>query len=357
MKIGIIFGGRSGEHEVSLMSATSVINAIDRNKFQVVMFGITLEGNWLLYDGPVEKIEDGSWRAYAEKALAENPEKYGFTVIGAGGKSLKDIIDFALPVLHGPFGEDGTIQGLFEMADIPYGGCGVLGSSAAMDKALAKDVFSKENLPICRHMVIFKEAIEDNINEVINKVEKELSYPMFVKPANMGSSVGISKVKDQEALRKALLEALRYDRRLVVEEGIDCRELETGILGNYSPKAAAVGEILPSEEFYDYHAKYFDGGKSKICIPADIPEETAEEIRKIAVKAYSALDCSGFARVDFFIEKGTNRILLNEINTIPGFTKFSMFPLLWAEAGVSYPELIEYIIKLGIERYEIRHKG
>ncbi len=357
IRIGIIFGGRSGEHEISLMSATSVINALDKDKFLPVFIGITKKGDWLLYDGPVENIEDGSWQKLAEEALAANPEKYGLTVLGSGGRSLKDRIDFALPILHGPFGEDGTIQGLFEMADIPYGGCGVLGSAAAMDKALAKEVFARENLPICRHMTLFKEEITAGLEGVVGKIEKFLPYPIFVKPANMGSSVGISKAKNGDGLKAAISEALKYDRKLVLEEGLDCREIETGILGNYSPAAAEVGEILPSEEFYSYRAKYFDGGQSKLCIPADIPEDVREEIRAIAVEAYKLLDCCGYARVDFFLERGTNKVYLNEINTIPGFTKFSMFPRLWGEAGIPYPQLIERIIELGFERYESRHAG
>ena len=354
IRLGIIFGGRSGEHEISLMSATSVIKAIDKEKFIPVLIGITKEGNWLLYDGPVDKIENGSWQQIAEAALAADPQKYALTILGSGGKSLKDWIDFALPILHGPYGEDGTIQGLFEMADIPYGGCGVLGSAAAMDKALAKEVFAKESLPICRHLNLYKEDFLENTERVIDRVEKFLPYPIFVKPANMGSSVGITKAKNTEELKAAIKEAIKYDRRLVLEEGLDCREIETGVLGNYAPTAGAVGEILPSDEFYSYKAKYFDGGQSKMCIPADIPTEIAEELKAIAVEAYKLLDCAGFARVDFFLEKGTNKIYINEINTIPGFTKFSMFPLLWAEVGVPYPELIERIIKLGFERYEDR---
>lgn len=356
IRLGIIFGGRSGEHEISLMSATSVIKALNKDKYLPVFIGITKAGRWLLYDGPVEKIEDGSWQELAEAALKSNPEKYQLTILGTGDKSLRDFIDFALPVLHGPYGEDGTIQGLFEMADIPYGGCGVLGSAAAMDKALAKEIFSKENLPICRHLTLYKEEINENFDRVIDRVEKYLPYPLFVKPSNMGSSVGISKAKNKEELKAAIKEAVKYDRRLVLEEGLDCRELETGILGNYGAKAAAVGEIMPSAEFYSYEAKYFDGGKTKLCIPADIPDEIAEEIRDIALEAYRLLDCCGFARVDFFMEKGTNKVYINEINTIPGFTKFSMFPLLWAEAGVPYPELIERIIELGFERYQCRHE-
>ncbi len=355
IRLGVIFGGRSGEHEISLMSATSVIKAIDKDKFLPVFIGITKEGKWLLYDGPVESIEDGSWQKIAEEALAADPDKYEITVLGSQ-KSLKNWIDFALPVLHGPYGEDGTIQGLFEMADIPYGGCGVLGSASAMDKSLAKEVFAKKELPICRHLSLYKEELTENYDRVIGRIEKYLPYPIFVKPANMGSSVGISKAKNRQELEEALALAMKYDRRLVLEEGLDCREIETGVLGNYSPEAAAVGEILPSEEFYSYEAKYFDGGKSKICIPADIPDEVAKEVREIAVEAYRLLDCCGFARVDFFLERGTNKVYINEINTIPGFTKYSMFPLLWAEKGLPYPELIEKIIRLGFERYEDRKR-
>lgn len=354
IRLGVIFGGRSGEHEVSLMSATSVIKAINREKFDLVFIGITKKGDWLLYDGPVENIENGSWQAIAEAALAKDPEKNTLTVLGSGGRSLKDHIDFALPILHGPYGEDGTIQGLFEMADIPYSGCGVLGSAAAMDKALAKEVFARKNLPICRHLTVFKEEISKDLDGVIGKVEKYLTYPIFVKPANMGSSVGISKAANTEQLKAALEMAGRYDRRLVLEEGLSCREVETAILGNYEPKAAAVGEILPSEEFYTYNAKYFDGGQTKLCVPAEIPAAIAEEIRSIAVEAYKLLDCCGYARVDFFLERETDKVYLNEVNTIPGFTNYSMFPLLWGEAGVPYSELIERIIELGFERYESR---
>lgn len=354
IRLGIIFGGRSGEHEISLMSATSVINAIDREKYLPVMIGITKEGSWLLYDGPVEKIEDGSWQEIAEAALAEDPQKYSLTILGSGGRSLKDRIDFALPILHGPYGEDGTIQGLFEMADVPYGGCGVLGSAAAMDKAVAKEIFASKNLPIGRYMTIFKEETMENIDNVIDRVEKYLPYPIFVKPANMGSSVGISKVNNEEDLRQAINEASKYDRRLVLEEGLSCREIEMGVIGNYKPETSAIGEILPSADFYSYTAKYFDGGQTRLCIPADIPEDIAEEMRAIAIEAYQSLDCSGFARVDLFLENGTNKIIINEINTIPGFTKYSMFPLLWAEAGVPYAEVIERIIDLGYERYNSR---
>ena len=357
IKLGIVFGGRSGEHEISLLSSASVIRAIDKTRYEVVPIGITKEGRWLLYDGATEKIEDGSWQQEAEAALAKDPEKYGFALMGTEKGALKTRIDFALPILHGPYGEDGTIQGLFEMIDIPYGGCGVTGSALAMDKILAKTLFEQAGLPQGPYVIAFREEWEQTQAIVIDRVETELLYPVFVKPSNMGSSVGITKAKDRGSLIEAISLAAQFDRRLLIEQGIDCRELETGVLGNYQAKASAVGEILPSAEFYDYKAKYFDGGKSKICIPADIPAQTAQELRSLAVTAYQALDCAGFARVDFFMEKQTGKLFINEINTIPGFTKFSMFPLLWEEAGVAYPELIERIVELGYERYHAKNRG
>lgn len=356
VKLGILFGGRSGEHEISLMSATSVIRAIDKSRFSVVPIGITREGKWLLYDGPVEKIEDGTWEAEALSRLDAEPEKYRISAMDSGSGSLKEKIEFALPILHGPYGEDGTIQGLFEMLDIPYGGCGVTGSALAMDKILAKAVFAQNGLPQGPYLAVLREEFEESPEEILARIENALSYPVFVKPANLGSSVGISKAKNRDDLVEALNEAAKYDRRLLVEEGISCREIEAAVLGNYEISVSGVGEIIPSAEFYDYKAKYFDGGQSKICIPADVPEETEETIRGIALKAYRALDCSGFARVDFFLEKGTNKVYINEINTIPGFTRFSMFPLLWGQAGLPYPELIERIVTLGYERYHAKNR-
>lgn len=340
-RIGIIFGGKSGEYEVSLLSAASVIRATNREKYDLVFIGITKAGNWMIFDGNEDAIEDGSWE---KSAKPFNPSE------------LKSTIDFALPIMHGPYCEDGKIQGFFEMMDIPYGGCGVLASAVAMDKLLARDVFIKNGLPMCKHVGIFKSEYVDDPEAVASLIEDELGYPAFIKPANMGSSVGISKAHDRKELHKALELAFKHDKRVIAEEFINCRELETGILGNERPEAAAVGEILPSADFYDYTAKYLDGGASKLCIPAPIPEETANEIREYARRAYSAIDGEGFARVDFFIDKDTGRIYLNEINTIPGFTKFSMFPLLWEAAGVKYADTIERIIELGYERYNAKNK-
>lgn len=357
-RLGIIFGGRSGEHEVSLLSAASVIRATDKEKYELAYVGITKNGEWKLLkpkqnaaeseerqniaaclntaECMAQMIEDGSWE---NEALPFNPGE------------IKTVMDFALPVMHGPYCEDGKIQGLFEMLDIPYGGCGVLASAVAMDKLLAKDVFARNGLPICEYAAVTKSEYESEREEVLDRVGDKLGYPNFVKPANMGSSVGVSKASDRSSLAEALDLAFRYDKRVIVEEYINCRELETAILGNASPEAAVVGEILPSAEFYDYNAKYLDGGASKLCIPAQISEEMTERIRDFAKKAYMAIDGEGFARVDFFIDKDTGELYLNEINTIPGFTKFSMFPLLWEAAGSRYTQTIERIIELGYERY------
>ena len=355
IRLGVLFGGRSGEHEISLMSAASVINAIDKSKYEVIKIGITREGHWYLFDGPTEQIEDGSWEQEAKAALAADPEKYSLQILGAGGASLKQRIDFALPILHGPYGEDGTIQGLFEMIDIPYGGSGVTGAALTMDKILAKAVCEKAGLPQGPYVALTKQEFEEREHLLLAEIEKKLRYPMFVKPSNMGSSVGITKVRTGEELKKAIDIAGKYDHRILVEEGIDCRELETAVLGNRDPQVSGVGEIIPSAEFYDYKAKYFDGGQSKLCIPADISGEKAEQIRSTAAKAYSLLDCCGYARADFFLDKSTGKILLNEINSIPGFTKFSMFPLLWEEEGIAYSDLIERIIGLGYERHHAKN--
>lgn len=340
--IGIIFGGRSGEHEVSLQSAASVIRAIDKEKYQLKYLGIDMAGNWMIFEGIPEEIEDGTWE---KKGRPFNPW------------DLKDMVDFALPIMHGPYCEDGKIQGLLEMMDIPYGGCGVLASALAMDKLAAKDIFAKNGLPVCKHVGVKKSQEADGYKGAMEEIEEKIGYPNFVKPANMGSSVGISKAIDRKSLEEALNLAFTLDKRVIVEEFIDCREIETAILGNAYPEAATVGEILPSEEFYDYKAKYCDDGASKLCIPADLSQSTIDKIREMAINAYEIIDGEGFARVDFFIDRRTDKIYLNEINTIPGFTKYSMFPLLWEGAGVKYSDTIERIIELGYERYNAKNQG
>ena len=355
-RLGILFGGRSGEHEISLLSAASVIRALNREKFEPVTIGITKKGEWLLYDGPVEKIEDGSWEKEARAALERDPETYELTVLGTGNKSLKDRIDFALPILHGPYGEDGTIQGLFEMMDIPYGGSDVIGSAAAMDKAVAKELLAQNDLPQLPWMAVLEEEFEEVPEVILDWAEERLQWPIFVKPANMGSSVGITKARDRNSLKESMRVAFQYDRKVVLEQGAEVRELETAVLGNYDPDASVAGEIIPAADFYDYKAKYQSGDASRLCIPADVSEEEAEEIKELALAAYEVLNCCGFARVDLFMDKKNGKIYVNEVNTIPGFTRYSMFPLLWDATNVPYSEQIERIVALGYERYRSKNR-
>lgn len=282
IRLGVLFGGKSGEHEVSLMSASSILRAIDRTKYTPVMIGITRDGEWLLYEGDIDDIEKDKWEESASPFKVDD---------------LKSMIDFALPILHGTYGEDGTVQGLFEMLDIPYAGCGVLASSAAMDKLVSKSLFINEGLPICKYEGIIMSQFDES--QAAGIAERLGGYPCFVKPANLGSSVGVSKASNEKELICGIYEAGKFDRRVIVEEGMNIREVETAVIGNDEPIAAVVGEIIPSAEFYDYTAKYFDGGQSKLIIPADLPKETSEKIREYAVRAYKTLDCAGFARVDF----------------------------------------------------------
>lgn len=372
-RIAVIFGGQSSEHEVSRVSAESVLKNIDRNKYDVVMVGITKEGRWLSYDGPVEKIGSGEWQGIAQLAagggsiaqcetvgngessqvpqvVRNNSARSIFSAAGAEGGSRP--IDVVFPVLHGCNGEDGTIQGLFELAGVPYVGCGVLGSALGMDKAYSKVVFEKEGIPQGAYLVFSRKQVKQELQAVVEKVEAALPYPCFVKPSNAGSSVGVSKARDRNELEQALEFAARYDRRILVEEFINGREVECAVLGNDDPIASTVGEVVPCNEFYDYEAKYSSGDSSRVIIPADLPAKTVAEIREYAVRAFKALDCSGLSRVDFFVHKETGRVYINEINTLPGFTSISMYPKLWAASGIPYAELIERLIELAIERYE-----
>lgn len=350
-KICLLFGGRSAEHEVSLQSALSVARAIDHSKYELIPVGITKKGEWLLYDGPLEMIGDGSWEAYAQEKYTEKPDRYGITILGAGGTGIRDIADFVLPIVHGTYCEDGRLQGLLEMAAIPYGGCGVTASAVAMDKIIAKQVFEREGLPVTPYTYILRHQLEEDPDNTADLVENELGYPLFVKPANCGSSVGISKVTTREELLPGLRLAAEHDRRILCERAIRCREVETAILGNHDIQVSVPGEVVATDDFYDYKSKYVDDGRPKMKIPADLPEETVKTLQSCAVRAYRAIDGSGFSRCDFFIDKDTGTIYLNEINTIPGFTQFSMFPLLWEATGLPYSETIERIIQLGYERY------
>ncbi len=350
LNVAVVFGGKSGEHEVSLMSATNVIKAMDKEKYNIFMIGITKQGKWMAYEGDVDKIVDGSWEKEAEKLERKQTIDLLFSEILKGeGKSKIDVV---FPVLHGPNGEDGTIQGLLELLDVPYVGCGVTASALGMDKAISKQLFQSIGLPVCNYDVVMKTDIQKDIDSILSRIEAKFAYPVFVKPVNMGSSVGISKAHDKAELAAALKEACKYDRKILIEEYINCREIECSVLGNNEPEVSGVGEIIPSHEFYDYEAKYFDDGKSILIIPAKLDEGKTAEIREVAKKAYRVLDCSGMSRVDFFLEKGTDKVYINEINTIPGFTKISMYPKLWDAAGIGYGELIDRLIDLSLEMYK-----
>lgn len=348
-KIAIIFGGRSLEHDVSLLSATSVLKAIKKDIYEIVTIGITKDGQWLLYDGDIEHIATGKWEEIAKEKNEE------IAVLGSH-QSLKDYADIAFPVLHGPYGEDGTIQGLFEMINMPYVGGSVIGTSTAMDKIISKRLFHEADIPVCQYTVVMRNDIVYDIQSVLETVQKQIEYPMFIKPANLGSSVGITKAHDVKELEEGLLEAIKHDRRVLIEENINCREIETAVIGNDDPKVAAVGEVVASNEFYDYEAKYLSNGASKVQIPAKITKDQESEIKDLAIKAYKALDLCGFSRIDFFIDKDTNQIYINEINSIPGFTQYSMFPLLWEEAGVNYSDLVDKLIMYAEERHKEKNK-
>lgn len=356
VKIGLIFGGRSGEHEVSLLSAQGVMGAIDRKKYEIVPIGITKEGRWLAAGDPMKALTSGEEAQSNPAALLAEPSQRGLMRLENQGQeqALKAIqvsqIDVAFPILHGPYGEDGTVQGLLELAGIPYVGAGVLASAVGMDKVVFKDVMRAHGLPVPAFVVVKRKEWDQEPEQVVARVEAELGYPCFVKPANLGSSVGISKARNRAELRQALAEAARYDRKLLVEEGIDAREIEVGVLGNDEPIASVPGEILPSREFYDYAAKYLDA-ESELLIPAPIPPEMAAQLRELAVKAYQAIDCAGMARVDFLLHRQTNKMYLNEVNTLPGFTPISMYAKLWEATGISYPELIERLVELALERH------
>jgi len=349
LNVAVVFGGKSGEHEVSLMSATNVINAMDKEKYNIYMIGITKQGKWMAYNGVADKIADGRWEKEAVGMDREETINLLFSGI-FNGKAEKNI-DVVFPVLHGPNGEDGTIQGLFEMLDVPYVSCAVMASALGMDKGISKQLFKGAGLSVGDYTVVLKTDIEKNIELITEMVEVRFNYPVFIKPVNMGSSVGITKAHNTKELIGGLKAACRYDRKVMIEENINCREFECAVLGNNDPVASGIGEIIPSREFYDYEAKYFDDGKSVLVIPAELPDSKIQEMREAAVKAFKALDCCGMSRVDFFMEKDTGKIYINELNTIPGFTKISMYPKLWDEAGLSYSKLIDKLIELAIERY------
>ena len=355
-RVGLIFGGRSGEHEVSLMSAQGVMGAIDRAKYDVVPIGITREGQWLASGDPMKALSSGVATESDPAFLLAEPSRQGLMRVMSREQeqTLSAVrvsqLDVVFPILHGPYGEDGTVQGLLELAGIPFVGAGVAASAVGMDKALFKDIMCAHGLPVVSHLVIKRRTWEREPEETLARIETEIGYDCFVKPANLGSSVGISKVHDRSELRAALDDAARYDRKLLVEDAIDAREIEVSVLGNDEPITSVPGEIVPCNEFYDYAAKYIDG-ESDLLIPAPIPRETAELIQRLAVQAYLAIDCAGMARADFLLERQTGQVYVNELNTLPGFTPISMYPKLWEASGISYTELIDRLIQLALERH------
>jgi D-alanine-D-alanine ligase len=389
LRVGILFGGRSGEHEVSLLSAASVLNAIDKEKYEVVPIGITKAGRWLTAEH-AENLLQGKLVLEPRNLRAGDPETTTSAAVLARGEAVivppepvhrrsglvpfqtdaammrrasdRAInVDVIFPVLHGTFGEDGTIQGLLELADIPYVGAGVLGSAAGMDKDIMKSLFIAAGIPIVKHVTILRGAWEKDPKKVQKLVESKLTYPVFVKPANLGSSVGISKAHNRKELGPAVEEAAKFDRKIVIEQGVGgkkekAREIECAVLGNDDPAASVPGEIVPGKEFYDYTAKYVDEG-SQLIIPAKLTKAETKKVQELAVAAFQAVDCSGLARVDFLMDPKTGKIFLNEINTMPGFTAISMYPKLWGASGLAYADLIDRLIQLGIERHEDKKKN
>ena len=368
VRVGVIFGGRSGEHDVSLRSAQTVMAALQAAGHDIVPIGVSREGAWLT-DGdpmlalqsssPLFALADGSPEAgkvieEVEKLSLAARDSATPAVIPANGWAGD--LDVIFPVLHGPMGEDGTVQGLFELAGLPYVGAGVMASAVAMDKSISKQLLQQAGIPQTPWLTVLRKEWERFPDAITADVERELGYPCFVKPANLGSSVGISKAHDASELPAAMREAGLHDRKIVIEKGINGRELEVSVLGNDEPIASAIGEIVPGSEFYDYEAKYVLD-TSSLIIPADIPSEAAEEIRALAARAFRILDCAGMARIDFFLENDTGRVLLNEINTIPGFTAISMYPKLWEASGIPLAELVDRLVQLAIERHAERNGG
>jgi D-alanine-D-alanine ligase len=378
IRVGILFGGRSGEHEVSLLSAASVLQAIDRRKYDVVPIGITKEGRWVTAGhaerllgrgesgkhlragdpeatGPAAVLRKGESvlvPPVPSEALVPFEQKAG-EVAQSGSEHVLSV-DVIFPVLHGTFGEDGTIQGLFELAGMAYVGSGVLGSAAGMDKDAMKRLFQSAKLPMVKWVTFLRGEWEKSPKKIRARVEAALKYPVFVKPANLGSSVGISKAHDAKELGPAIELAAGFDRKIVVEQGVGgkgkARELEVAVLGNDEPEASVVGEVIPGKEFYDYEAKYLSEG-SDLIVPAKLTKAETKQVREMAIAAFRACDCAGLARVDFLMEPGrSGKIYVNEINTLPGFTSISMYPRLWAASGVAYPQLIDRLIALGMER-------
>ncbi|HLC34048.1 MAG TPA: D-alanine--D-alanine ligase family protein [Anaerolineales bacterium] len=355
VRVGVMFGGRSGEHEVSLMSAASILSRLDRGKYDIVEIGITHQGQWIVGEGVLELLKQ---RASGGRRAVFFPEPgssglWGYEAAGDPKEivlHLADRIDILFPILHGTFGEDGTLQGLLEMAEMPYVGAGVLASSVAMDKGLFKDLMRACSIPVPEYALVLRRDIERDMEGVVRKAEAVSSYPLFTKPANLGSSVGVSRCANRSDLSEGLLDAARYDRRVLIERGINAREIEVSVLGNDDPRASLPGEVIPSRDFYSYESKYIDDS-SRLIIPAPLAPEKTREAQELAVRVCKAIDCAGMARVDFLLDRESQALWVNEANTLPGFTQISMYPKLWEATGIPYPQLLDKLIELGFQRH------
>lgn len=350
LKLLVLMGGRSGEHEVSLSSARSILAVLDPRKYEILAVGITPQGEWFTAPDPLTALESGQTESATRVTLL--PFAGSRTVYAMQGTSFTPLaeVDVVFPVLHGTFGEDGALQGLLELADLPYVGAGVLASAVAMDKALFKEVMRAHNIPVLPSITATRSEIEHDSAAVIHQAEQAFSYPIFTKPANLGSSVGVTKCRSRADLYEGLLDAARFDRRVLIEEGLEKpREVEMSILGNADPIVSLPGEIVPHGDFYTYHAKYQDAA-SELIVPAALPQGQIEQMQAMALRAYQAVDCAGMARVDFLLDRHSDSFYLGEINTIPGFTRISMYPKLWAASGITYAELLDRLIQLAVER-------
>ncbi len=354
LRIGVLFGGRSIEHEVSLVSASSILKGLTTPKYLPIPIGIAPDGRWVVGDDALKFLKEKSpLSSHPEHVLLPDPRKQALVKLsGQGIDASSDVhIDVVFPIIHGAYGEDGALQGLLEMTDIPYVGAGVLGSALAMDKVVAKEMLRAARIPVAAGMTILEHEYAHDQKGWIAKLERSLKYPMFIKPANAGSSIGITKAHDREELVAGISTAFGYDTKVLVEKAVkNAREIEVSVLGNAHPEASVPGEIIPSNEFYDYDAKYVDG-KSRAEIPAQLPKNVTRRIQTLATRAFTALSCYGMARVDFLVSRTTNAVVLNELNTIPGFTPISMYPKLWEASGLSYPELLDRLIHLALDRY------
>jgi D-alanine-D-alanine ligase len=369
IRLGVIFGGRSGEHEVSVRSARSVIEAADREKYEVVPIAITKEGRWLSPAESAGMLPEATRGLLPEAVsvagealtIVGDPSRKGLLRLESdGGATAQQRLDVVFPVMHGTYGEDGTIQGLLEMAGIPYVGCGVLASSCGMDKVTMKALFRQAGLPICKYVWFLRSEWEREPSAVLERVKREVGFPCFVKPANLGSSVGISRAADEESLTAAIELAARYDRKVIAEEGLDVREIECAVLGNDEPEASLPGEYVVHDErakFLDYTEKYSSTGHVEFVVPAPIPKRLARRIQALAVRAFKAVDGAGFARVDFFLRRDTNRLLVNELNTIPGLTDVSGFPKMWAASGLPFTQVFDRLVELAFERHEEKSRN